>query len=97
MNHYGLIIFYAALSDIANFQKLLTGSVLIGGSAGALHLKHRYSLDADHILSDLKENSEAVLDFLEGRDDWETPRINPPKLILEFYRKTMRKKFCAIG
>ncbi len=66
----------------ANFQELLTGSVMIGGSAVALHLKHRYSFDADHILSDLKENYEKVLDFLEGRDDWETARINPPKLIL---------------
>ena len=66
----------------ANFQELLSGSVLIGGSAVALHLKHRYSFDADHILSDLKENYEEVLDFLEGRDDWETARINPPKLIL---------------
>jgi hypothetical protein len=66
----------------ANFQELLTGSVIIGGSAVALHLKHRYSFDADHILSDLEENYEDILDFLEGRDDWETARINPPKLIL---------------
>jgi hypothetical protein len=66
----------------SNFQELLTGSVLIGGSAAALHLKHRYSFDADHILSDLAENYEEVLDFLEGKDDWETARINPPKLIL---------------
>ena len=66
----------------ANFQELLTGSVMIGGSAVAFHLKHRYSFDADHILFDLKENYEEVLDFLEGRDDWKTARINPPKLIL---------------
>jgi hypothetical protein len=66
----------------ANFQELLTGSVMIGDSAVALHLKHRYSFDADHILSDLKEKFQEVLDFLEGRDDWETARINPPKLIL---------------
>jgi len=70
----------------ANFQELLTGSVMIGGSAVALHLKHRYSFDADHILSDLKENYEEVLDFLEGRDDWETARINPPKLILGYFQ-----------
>ncbi|CAB1063740.1 hypothetical protein D1BOALGB6SA_8524 [Olavius sp. associated proteobacterium Delta 1] len=70
------------LEAAANFQELLTGSVMIGGSAAALHLKHRYSFDADHILSDLEENYEEVLDFLEGRDDWETARINPPKLIL---------------
>jgi len=70
------------LEAAANFQDLLTGSVLIGGSAVAVHLKHRYSFDADHILSDLEENYEEVLDFLEGRDDWETARIHPPKLIL---------------
>jgi hypothetical protein len=66
----------------ANFQELLTGSVMIGGTAAALHLKHRFSFDADHILYDLKENYEKVLNFLEGRDDWETARISPPKLIL---------------
>jgi hypothetical protein len=66
----------------ANMQGLLPGAVLIGGSAAAIHLQHRYSFDADHIFSDLREKYEAVLDFLEGRDDWETARIHPPKLIL---------------
>jgi hypothetical protein len=70
------------LEAASNFQELLKGSVMIGGSAAAVHLKHRYSFDADHVLSDLKENYENVLDFLEGRDDWETARIHPPKLIL---------------
>ncbi len=70
------------LEAAANFQQLITGSVMIGGSAAAIHLKHRYSFDADHILLDLKDNYEEVLDFLEGRDDWETARIHPPKLIL---------------
>ena len=70
------------LEAAANFQQLIAGSVMIGGSAAAIHLKHRYSFDADHILLDLKDNYEEVLDFLEGRDDWETARIHPPKLIL---------------
>jgi len=70
------------LDAAANIQGLLPGSVMIGGSAAAIHLKHRYSFDADHILSNLKENYEEVLDFLEGRDDWKTARIHPPKLIL---------------
>ena len=69
------------LEATANFQELLNGSVMIGGSAAAVHLQHRYSFDADHILADLKEKYEEVLDFLEGRDDWETARIHPPKLI----------------
>ena len=38
------------LEAAANFQELLTGSVMIGGSAAAVYLKHRYSFDADHIL-----------------------------------------------
>jgi len=70
------------LEAAANIQGLLPGSVMVGGSAAAVHLEHRYSFDADHILPDLQEHYEEVLDFLEGRDDWETARINPPKLIL---------------
>ena len=69
------------MEEAATIQGLLPGTVMIGGSAAAIHLKHRYSFDADHILADLKENYEEVLDFLEGRDDWETARIHPPKLI----------------
>jgi len=70
------------LEAAANIQGLLPGSVMIGGSAAAIHLQHQYSFDADHILTNLKENYVEVLDFLEGRDDWKTARINPPKLIL---------------
>lgn len=66
----------------ANFQRLVSGSVLIGGSAVSLHLGHRYSFDADHIFADLRDRYEEVLQFLEGRDDWETARIHPPKMIL---------------
>jgi hypothetical protein len=74
------------LGAAADIQGLLPGAVLIGGSAASIHLKHRYSFDADHILSDLKDTYEKVLDFLEGRDDWETVRIHPPKLILGNFR-----------
>ncbi len=70
------------LEAAAKIQGLLPGSVMIGGSAAAVHLGHRFSFDADHILLNLKENYSEILDFLEGRDDWETARINPPKLIL---------------
>jgi hypothetical protein len=70
------------LEAAADIQGILAGAVLIGGTAASVHVKHRYSFDADHILPDLKEKFEEVLDFLEGRDDWETSRIRPPKLIL---------------
>jgi hypothetical protein len=74
------------LEAAAEIQGLLPGAVLIGGSAASIHLKHRYSFDADHVLADLKERYEEVLDFLEGRDDWKTARIHPPKLILGNFR-----------
>lgn len=66
----------------AAIQGIIPGTVMVGGSAAAIHLKHRYSYDADHVLTDLKENYQEILNFLEGRDDWETARILPPKLIL---------------
>lgn len=70
------------LEAAAQIQRLFPDAVLIGGSAAAVHVQHRYSLDADHILSQLEKKYEAVLDFLENRDDWVTARLNPPKLIL---------------
>ncbi len=74
------------LEAAADIQGLLPGAVLVGGSAASIHLEHRFSFAADHILLNLKENYEEVLDFLEGRDDWETARIHPPKLILGNFR-----------
>jgi len=74
------------LEAAAEIQGLMPGAVLIGGSAAAIHLKHRTSSDADHILLDLEERYEEVLDFLEGRDDWETARIYPPKLLLRNFK-----------
>lgn len=69
------------LEAASNLQGLIPDTVLIGGSAVAVHVQHRYSFDADHVLSDLKQNYKEVLDFLESRDDWKTARLNPPKLI----------------
>ena len=46
------------LEAAANFQELLTGSVMIGGSAAAVHLKHRYSFDSwDYIVKICEEIS----------------------------------------
>jgi hypothetical protein len=66
----------------SNLQGLFPHAVLVGGSAAAVHAQHRFSFDADHVLSDLEENYAEVVDFLEKRDDWKTARLNPPKLVL---------------
>jgi len=70
------------ISAAADLQNLVPGCVLVGGSATAIHAKHRLSMDADHILGDLKERFENLLEFLEKHKDWKTGRIQPPKLTL---------------
>jgi hypothetical protein len=37
----------------SNLQGLFPHAVLVGGSAAAVHAQHRFSFDADHVLSDL--------------------------------------------
>lgn len=70
------------ISAAAEFQKLIPGCVLVGGSATAIYAGHRLSIDTDHVLEDLPDRFESLLEFLEKHKDWKTKRIRPPKLIL---------------
>jgi hypothetical protein len=70
------------LDAAAELQGLVPGAVLVGGTAAAVHLRHRYSRDADHVLADLAERFPELLEFLERHKEWRTARIRPPKLIL---------------
>jgi hypothetical protein len=70
------------LSAAAELQHLIPGCVLVGGSAAAIHAKHRLSMDADHVLTDLENRFDDLLAFLEKHREWKTARIQPPKLIL---------------
>jgi hypothetical protein len=74
------------LSAAAELQHLIPGCVLVGGSAAAIHAKHRFSMDADHVLMDLENRFDDLLEFLEKHKEWKTARINPPKLILGNFR-----------
>ena len=70
------------LRAAAEFQALVPDAVLVGGTATAVYAKHRYSHDADHVLSDLEQRFSELLAFLENSPDWKTNRLHPPKLIL---------------
>jgi len=70
------------ISAAAEFQDFIPGCVLVGGSATAIHAKHRFSMDADHVLDNLEVQFDKLLRFLEKHKDWKTARIQPPKLIL---------------
>ncbi|NLB83793.1 MAG: nucleotidyl transferase AbiEii/AbiGii toxin family protein [Synergistaceae bacterium] len=56
--------------------------VLVGGTAAAMHRGHRFSLDADSVLPNLKDQFQDILEKLEALAGWKTSRIRPPVLIL---------------
>ncbi len=70
------------LESAARLQELVPDAVLVGGSAAALHADHRSSFDHDHVLGDLTERFDTVLDALESDGEWVTNRVTPGKIIL---------------
>lgn len=65
-----------------HLQLVLPGTVLVGGTAAALHVGHRRSLDGDHVLADLRHRFDEVLTTLEAAAGWLTERTVRPVLIL---------------
>lgn len=65
-----------------HLQHVVPDSVLVGGTAAALHAQHRFSEDDDHVLTDLRERFEGVLADLEAVAGWQTERTQRPVLIL---------------
>lgn len=63
-------------------SELFPECVMVGGSAAALHRSHRFSNDADSVLTDLKERYQDVLQCLESLAGWHTNRLKPPVMIL---------------
>jgi hypothetical protein len=65
-----------------HLQALVPGTVLVGGTAVALHAGHRKSLDGDHVVEDLRSRFDEVLATLEAAAGWQTSRVRRPVLIL---------------
>jgi hypothetical protein len=74
--------FEDVLEKAARLQSLIPGAVLVGGSAAALYAHHRESRDHDHVVADLAERFDSILENLEALGDWSTARIQPGKIIL---------------
>ena len=70
------------LSSAARLQKVLPSAVMVGGSAAALHVRHRFSRDADHVLPDLTRRFDEILAELESVAGWTTARVRRPVMIL---------------
>lgn len=70
------------LSAASHLQALLPGAILVGGTSAALIADHRFSRDADHVLTNLRSRFDTVLKDLESISGWKTARVNRPVLIL---------------
>ena len=74
--------FISLLESAAHLQRLVPGAVLVGGSAAILYADHRESRDHDHVVSDLADRFEMVLEAVEQDEGWATNRVAPGKVIL---------------
>ena len=72
----------AVLESASRLQELVPDAILVGGSAAALYAGHRDSYDHDHVLVDLRDRFDIVLEALESEGDWVTNRVHPGKIIL---------------
>jgi hypothetical protein len=74
--------FVALLESAAHLQRLVPGAVMVGGAAAILYADHRESRDHDHVLADLADRFEMVLEAVEDDEGWATNRVTPGKVIL---------------
>lgn len=74
--------FIALLESAAHLQRLVPGAVLVGGTAAILYADHRESSDHDHVVADLADRFEMVLEAVEEDEGWATNRVTPGKVIL---------------
>lgn len=73
----------AVLRSAARLQNLVPGAVLVGGAAAALHAGHRQSFDHDHVLTDLAQRYEDVVEAVQASGGWVTSvRASSPPLTL---------------
>ncbi|SDB85812.1 hypothetical protein SAMN05216410_0496 [Sanguibacter gelidistatuariae] len=72
----------AVLESAARLQQIVPDAVLVGGTAAAAYAAHRLSFDHDHVVSDLVERFDIVLEALEREPDRITNRVVPGKVIL---------------
>lgn len=70
------------LSSAAHLQRILPEAVLVRGTAASVHAGHRILVDADHVLTDLRQRFDEILAKLESVAGWETNRVQTPVQIL---------------
>ncbi len=72
----------SVLESAARLQELVPDAILVGETVAALYAGHRLSYDYDHMVTDLRERFNLVLDALDREPDWVMNRVTPGKIIL---------------
>lgn len=80
--HEASALLQKVLDSAARLQELVPDAVLVGRSAAVLYAAHRDSYDHDHVVLDLRDRFDAILEALESEGSWVTNRVRPGKLIL---------------
>jgi len=62
----------AVLKSAAALQRSVPDAVLVGGSVAAMYAGHRDSYDHDHVLADLMDRYDAVVEAAESTEGWAT-------------------------
>lgn len=71
------------IESAARLQQVVPDAVLVGGSAAALYAGHRESFDHDHVIADLADRYEQILEAVEATDGWVTSvRASRPPMTL---------------
>ncbi len=70
------------LAHAAMLQTKIPNAVLVGGTAAALHARHRISFDHDHVIEDLGKNYDSAISALESVVGWRSKRRIKGKLVL---------------
>ena len=70
------------LAHAALLQTKLPGAILVGGTAAAVHARHRFSLDHDHVIKELAKNYDRATAALESIVGWRTKRRVKGKMVL---------------
>ncbi len=70
------------MESAAHLQRLVPDAVMVGGAAAVLYAEHSESRGYDHVVADLADRFEMVLEAVEEDEGWATNRVTPGKVIL---------------
>jgi len=72
----------ALLAHAALLQTKIPAAILVGETAAAVHARHRFSFDHDHVVQNLAKHYDAAIVALESIAGWRTHRRVKGKMVL---------------